>query len=80
MEPRFTEEFWRKENDRNKDEDKKRVVDKRRFTLEDAMNGKLIPMFEGRPKREEVIGKDDIMNLEIALHICASVDKFLEVV
>ena len=57
-----------------------RIVERRRFTLEDAMKGKFIPMYEGRPKRDQVIGKDDILNLEIALHTCSSVDTFMEAV
>ena len=61
------------------DDKNKRIVDRRRFTLEDlTKKGKFIPLFKGRPKREEVIGKDDIMNLEIDLHTCTSIDSFLK--
>jgi hypothetical protein len=76
MEPNenFSEDFFRKKRD------KERIVDRRRFTLEEAMKGKFIPMYEGRPNREVVIGKDDIINLEIALHTCNTVESFLEAV
>jgi hypothetical protein len=70
----FQESFFRKKKE------KERIVDRRRFTLEDAMKGKFIPMYEGRPNRDTIIGKDDILNLEIALHTCTSVDTFMEAV
>jgi hypothetical protein len=59
---------------------KKHVSDRRRITLDEAMHGKLIPMFGGRPEREQVIGKDDLMNLKIAFNTCNDVNQFLEVV
>jgi hypothetical protein len=70
----FQESFFRKKKE------KERIVDRRRFTLEDAMKGKFIPMYEGCPNREAAIGKDDILNLEIALHTCNNVESFLEAV
>ena len=36
-----------------------------------------IPLFTGRPKREKVIGKDDLMDLDILLHTCDTVEAFL---
>lgn len=36
-----------------------------------------IPMFSGRPKREKVIGREDIMDLDILLHTCDSVEDLL---
>ena len=66
-------------SDRKK-KDKERITDRRRITLDDAMHGHFIPMYEGRPKREEVIGKDDVLNLEIALNTCNTVESFLEAV
>ena len=63
-----------------KDKDDGRIIDRRRITLHDAMHGHFIPMYEGRPKREEVIGKDDVLNLEIVLNTCNTVESFLEAV
>ena len=63
-----------------KDKDDGRIIDKRRITLDDALHGHFIPMYEGRPKREEVIGKDDVLNLEIVLNTCNTVESFLEAV
>jgi hypothetical protein len=37
-------------------------------------------MFGGRPKRDTVIGDDDILNLQIALNTSNSVTDFLKVV
>jgi hypothetical protein len=36
-----------------------------------------IPLFSGRPKREKVIGKDDLLDLDILLHTCDTVEAFL---
>ena len=36
-----------------------------------------IPMFSGRPKREKVIGREDLMDLDILLHTCDTVEAFL---
>jgi hypothetical protein len=36
-----------------------------------------IPMFSGRPKREKVIGRDDLMDLDILLHTCDSVEELI---
>jgi hypothetical protein len=54
------------------------VVDKRAVRLEEVMKPDYIPFLGGRPKRQTVIGKEDIMNLEIALYTSASVQEFLE--
>lgn len=53
------------------------VNDKRKIRLEDLMSGEYIPLFEGRPLREEIISPDDIMNLEIALNTSRNLDEFL---
>ncbi len=37
-----------------------------------------IPLLGGRPEREAIISSDDIVNLQIALHTCTSLDEFLE--
>jgi hypothetical protein len=36
-----------------------------------------IPLFAGRPKREKVIGREDLMDLDILLHTCDTVEAFL---
>jgi hypothetical protein len=36
-----------------------------------------IPLFAGRPKREKVIGREDLMDLDIILHTCDTVEAFL---
>jgi hypothetical protein len=36
-----------------------------------------IPHFGGRPKREKVIGREDLVDLEILLNTCDSVEEFL---
>jgi len=61
-----------------KDFTKPYVFDRRRVTLENTIN--CIPMFGGRPKRDTVIGDDDILNLQIALNTSNSVTDFLKVV
>jgi hypothetical protein len=54
------------------------VVDKRSIKLEDVMKKGYIPFLGGRPQRETIIGKDEIMNLEITLNTCSTVDEFLK--
>ncbi len=53
------------------------VIDKRSVRLEDVLRPDYIPFLGGRPKRETVIGKEDIMNVVIALNTSATVDEFL---
>jgi hypothetical protein len=36
-----------------------------------------IPLFAGRPRREKVIGREDLMDLDILLHTCDTVEAFL---
>jgi hypothetical protein len=52
------------------------VIDKRSIKLEDVMKKDYIPFLGGRPERQTIIGKDDILNLEITLNTCSSVDEF----
>jgi hypothetical protein len=52
------------------------VIDKRSIKLEDVMKKDYIPFLGGRPKRQTIIGKDDILNLEITLNTCSTVDEF----
>jgi hypothetical protein len=56
----------------------KHVVDKRSIKLEDVMKKDYIPFLGGRPERQTIIGKDEIMNLEITLNTSPTVDEFLE--
>ncbi len=37
-----------------------------------------IPYLEGRPNRETAINHDDLLNLEIALNTCESVEELLK--
>jgi hypothetical protein len=39
--------------------------------------GDVIPLFAGRPKREKIIGREDLMDLDILLHTCDSVEELL---
>ena len=36
-----------------------------------------IPLFSGRPLRDTVIGKEEILNLEIALNTARSLEEFI---
>jgi hypothetical protein len=36
-----------------------------------------IPLFSGRPKREKVIGRDDLLDVDILLHTCDTVEDLL---
>jgi hypothetical protein len=63
-----------------KDLGKKNVIDKRSIKLEDVMKPDYIPFLSGRPERESIIGKDDVMNLEITLHTSRSVEEFLKTI
>jgi hypothetical protein len=49
---------------------------KSRIALSD-LSSEMIPMFAGRPKREKVIGREDLMDLDILLHTCDTVEAFL---
>jgi len=58
--------------------EKKKVVDKRSIKLEHVLSSDYIPFMSGRPERETVIGKDDMMNLEIALNTSETVEELLK--
>jgi hypothetical protein len=60
-----------------KSKDKKNVIDKRSIKLEDVMKPDYIPFLSGRPERETVIGKDDLMNLEIVLNTVNTVEDMI---
>jgi hypothetical protein len=36
-----------------------------------------IPLFSGRPARHKVIGRDDLVDLDILLNTCVSVEDFV---
>jgi hypothetical protein len=57
--------------------EKKNVLDRRAVKLEEVMKPGFIPFLEGRPKRDTVIGKEDIMNLNIALETSKTLEEFL---
>jgi hypothetical protein len=56
----------------------KKFVDRRSVKLEHIMSSDYIPLGSGRPERETVIGKDDMMNVEIALNLSETVEEFLK--
>lgn len=58
-------------------EDKRNVVDKKTIKLEDVMKSDYIPFLSGRPEREKIIGKDDLMNVEILLNTTVTVDDLI---
>lgn len=60
--------------------EKKNVKDKRSIKLEDVLKPDYIPFLSGRPKRETVIGKEDLMNLEIVLNTTQTVEEFLAII
>jgi len=41
------------------------------------LTSETIPLFAGRPRREKVIGREDLMDLDILLHTCDTVEAFL---
>lgn len=57
--------------------ERKPVIDKRSIRLEDVMRKDYIPFLGGRPKREKVIGLDDVMNVRINLNVAYTVDDFI---
>jgi hypothetical protein len=58
--------------------EKRNVLDKRQVKLEEIMKNGYIPFLGGRPKRETIIGPDDIVNLRIALNTNDSVESFIK--
>ena len=61
----------------DKNMERKSVVDKRSIKLEDVMKPGYIPFLAGRPERETVIGKDDLMNVEILLNTKNTVEELI---
>ena len=56
---------------------KPKTHDKRRFSLNKVLSEEYIPFLEGRPKRETIIGNNDLTNLKIALNTFKSLEDFL---
>ncbi len=57
--------------------EKKKVIDKRSIKLANMFKPGYIPFLSGRPVRETVIGKDDLMNLEIVLNTTNTIEEFV---
>jgi hypothetical protein len=55
-----------------------RVQDKRTVKLENVLKKDFIPFKGGRPEREKVIGKEDVLNLAIALNTSETFEEFLQ--
>jgi hypothetical protein len=55
----------------------RKVSSSRNSRHQTNIHGK-IPFLKGRPKRNTAIGREDCINLEIALHTCKSVDELLD--
>ncbi len=53
------------------------IVDKRSVRLEHVMRPDYIPFMGGRPKRETIIGADEILNLVILLNTTITVEAFI---
>ena len=51
--------------------------DKRAVKLQNVMAKDFIPLFSGRPERDKVIGREDLMDLDILLHTANTVEEFL---
>jgi hypothetical protein len=58
--------------------EKKKVVDKRSIKLENILKPDYIPFLSGRPDRETVIGKDDMINLAIILNMTNTVEAVIK--
>jgi hypothetical protein len=67
-----------REDDMEKNMEKKKVIDRRSIKLEHILKPDYIPFLSGRPSRETVIGKDDVMNLEILINMTNSVEEFVK--
>lgn len=60
--------------------EKSRVHDRRSVKLEHVMKKDFIPFKGGRPSRATVIGKEDVINLTIALNTARNLDDFFAMV
>lgn len=57
--------------------EKAHVNDKRSVKLDHVMSKDFIPFMTGRPLRNDSIGKEDLVNLSIALNTTNDVNDFL---
>jgi hypothetical protein len=69
-----------REEPMEKNLEKKKVIDRRSVKLENVMKPDYIPFLSGRPNRETVIGKDDLMNLAIVLNTAMTVEEFIKTI
>ena len=51
--------------------------DKRAVKLQNVLAKDFIPLFSGRPQRERVIGREDLMDLDILLHTSSTIEELL---
>jgi hypothetical protein len=58
--------------------EKPNIIDKRPVRLEDLSRPGYIPFLGGRPVRESVISKDDLLNLTITLNTTDTIDDFIK--
>jgi len=48
-----------------------------RVKLQNVAMAESIPLFAGRPRREKVISRDDLLDVDILLHTCGTVEELL---
>jgi hypothetical protein len=53
------------------------IRDNRSVKLDRVYAQDYIPLFAGRPKRETIIGKDDLLDIKILIHATHTVDEFI---
>ncbi|MCX7727589.1 MAG: hypothetical protein N2053_12160 [Chitinispirillaceae bacterium] len=56
----------------------KKIIDRRIIRLEEINKKDYIPFLGGRPKRNTLITKDEILDLKILLNTTNGVEEFLE--
>lgn len=54
------------------------ISDRRRVKLEHIMDPNYIPLYSGRPNRDQIINSDDIANLKIALETTSGIPEFVK--
>ncbi|MFP4418350.1 MAG: hypothetical protein ACOC4C_04310 [Fibrobacterota bacterium] len=58
---------------------KKNIIYERKTVgLEEILRHEYIPFLHGRPSREQAIGSDDVVNLQIALNTAENLLEFIE--
>ena len=53
------------------------IRDSRAVKLQKVLSGDHIPLFSGRPVRDEIINNHDIIDLKILLHSTKSIEQFI---